>query len=74
MKDTESTQAIPLLPPVWNTIVSRKKSAACSVAVNRWRRCSQRKKQDAFSRPFGRDLTQMAREGKLDPVIGREKE
>jgi ATP-dependent Clp protease ATP-binding subunit ClpC len=23
---------------------------------------------------FGRDLTEMAREGKLDPVIGREKE
>jgi ATP-dependent Clp protease ATP-binding subunit ClpC len=23
---------------------------------------------------FGRDLTQLAREGKLDPVIGREKE
>jgi ATP-dependent Clp protease ATP-binding subunit ClpC len=32
------------------------------------------KSKTPFLDHFGRDLTQMAREGKLDPVIGREKE
>jgi len=33
-----------------------------------------KKSKTPFLDHFGRDLTQMAREGKLDPVIGREKE
>ena len=33
-----------------------------------------KKSKTPFLEHFGRDLTQMAREGKLDPVIGREKE
>ena len=31
-------------------------------------------KDTAMLNQFGRDLTEMAREGKLDPVIGRDKE
>ena len=35
---------------------------------------SQQKKKDLFLMEFCRDLTKMAREGKLDPVVGRSKE
>lgn len=35
---------------------------------------SKEKSKTPFLDHFGRDLTEMAREGKLDPVIGREKE
>ncbi|MBN1578173.1 MAG: ATP-dependent Clp protease ATP-binding subunit [Chitinispirillaceae bacterium] len=35
---------------------------------------SKEKSKTPFLDHFGRDLTQLAREGKLDPVIGREKE
>lgn len=37
-------------------------------------RTSQRRGQRSALEQYSRDLTQMAREGKLDPVIGREKE
>jgi len=38
------------------------------------RRERKRKTKTPYIDHFGRDLTQLAREGKLDPVIGREKE
>jgi ATP-dependent Clp protease ATP-binding subunit ClpC len=52
--------------------VSRKRSTGSCGAASR--PAALRKSKTPFLDHFGRDLTVLAREGRLDPVIGREKE
>lgn len=58
-----------LYQKIVNTLPENEKNEPTEKAVK-----STMKKEDGVLQFFGRDLNQLAREGKLDPVIGRDKE